>query len=272
MAHHDTRHVTTQRRRARGIVTAWIATCAFGALLGFVAGRTWPWQWRLWRTPPQVAIVIDDCGYHDTTMPLLQTIDRPLTLAILPHLAHSREIAEFGEGHHFEIMLHLPMEPEGDHTPTQRWEASTLTTRMSRQEIQRRLAGALESVPHARGINNHMGSKATTNATLMRSVLEELKARELYFVDSLVTPKSVADRLAAQVGVRFAERAVFLDNRADAAYIRRQLRELVAEAKQRGRAIGIGHDRSTTLRVIRDMVPEIEAAGVRLVYASAVVE
>lgn len=238
---------------------------------GFALGRVWPSKWY-WPSPrPRIALIIDDCGYHATTLPILRTIERPLTLAVLPHLAYSRAMAEAGGERRFEIMLHLPLEPRDGQVPERGLERHTLTTRMSRDEIRRRLDKALESVPHVKGVNNHMGSKATADAALMRVILEELKARDLYFVDSLVIPNSVCERVASAVGLRHGTRSVFLDNENRPAYIRRQIQQLVAVAKSRGSAIGIGHDRELTLSVIRQMIPDIEAQGVRLVHVSDVV-
>lgn len=205
-------------------------------------------------------------------MPVLRAIDRPVTLAILPHLPYSKPMAEFGRAQRFEVMLHLPLEPQAGQVPSQGLERRTVTTRMSRDEVGERLAAALESVPHARGVNNHMGSQATQDARLMRIVLEELAARRLYFVDSLVTSSSVCRRVASEVGIAFGERAIFLDNEPQPAYIEKQLMRLVAVAQRDGRAIGIGHDRRLTLSVIRRTIPAMEAQGVRLVRVSDVVE
>ena len=205
-------------------------------------------------------------------MPLLRAIHRPITLSVLPHLAYSKPMAALGQAQRFEVMLHLPMEPREGQVPANGLERHTITARMSRQDIRRRLDGALASVPHAAGVNNHMGSKATADPSLMRVILEELNARGLYFVDSLVTPDSVCRSVAARVGIRFGERAIFLDNENRAAYIRGQLLTLVAEARRRGAAIGIGHDRPMTLSVIRQMIPELESQGIRLVRVSDIVK
>ena len=221
---------------------------------------------------PQVALVIDDCGYHSTTLPLFERIDRPITVAILPYHPYSRAVAELGAAPQFEVMLHLPMEPQPGQVPARELEPHTLTTRMPATEVRERLRAALAGVPHVRGANNHMGSKATTDPALMRLVMQELKTQQLYFIDSVVTSDSVCRTVARQVGIRFAERSVFLDNENRAEAIQRQLRQLVAEARRRGSAIGIGHDRVLTLTVIRRMLPEMEAAGVRFVHVSDVVK
>ena len=263
------------RRQAHHRLVVWCVGLSC-LIAGFALGRVWPSRHlALVPAPPppqaQVALVIDDCGYHATTMPVLRGIDRPLTLSVLPHLAYSRAMAELGIRQHFEVMLHLPMEPKERQVAPDGLERHTLTTRMPADEVRLRLADALESIPHVSGVNNHMGSKATTDAVLMHVVLQELKRRGLYFVDSLVTSSSVCEQVARSVGIRFGRRAVFLDNENRPEAIRAQLLALVTEAKRRGSAIGIGHDRLMTLTVIRDMIPTMEARGVRLVPVSKVV-
>lgn len=253
---------------SRRIVVAVAWLLSVGA--AFAWGRSWPWP-RFAREA-KVAVMIDDCGYHNDTMALLRALERPVTLAVLPHLTYSKAVAELGAAERFEVMLHLPMEPRTGRVPEYGLERHTVTTRMSESEIRRQLAEALDSVPHARGVNNHMGSKATADAATMQVVLKALKARRLYFVDSLVTSDSVCAAVAERVGVRFGQRAVFLDNENRADYISGQLRKLVSYAKRHGSAIGIGHDRATTLSVLQRMMPELENDGVRFVRVSELVK
>src|SRR4030067_635128 len=72
--------------------------------------------------------------------------------------------------------------------------------------------------------------------------LPELKTRDVFFLDSLTNPKSVAYATAREFGLKAAKRDVFLDNEENnPEYIRGQLEELARIAKKRGRAIGVGH-------------------------------
>ena len=267
-----------RRRPARGV--PWMAVVVVGALClaaGWTLGRRSS-AVPISRPPspraPQVlvALLIDDCGYHENTHALIRSLQRPITLAVLPQLPYSKAADALGGQAQVEIMLHLPMEPRDGQVPERGLERHTLTTRMGAAEVRRRLTEDLDHLPHVRGVNNHMGSKATTDARLMRAVLEELKRRRLYFVDSYVTPESVCRTVARQVGIRFGRRAVFLDNVNQAQAIRAQLTRLVQAARRDGGAIGIGHDRMLTLTVIRDMLPELEAGGVRFVHVSQLVK
>jgi len=249
----------------------WLVTLIGCVLVGLSLGFHVPLSFPTRQTPPRIALIIDDCGYHDTTFAVLQTLPAPVTVAVLPHLPYSQRIAELETRMPLEVMLHVPLEPEPGTVPQGRLEAHTLTTRMSATELRQRLREALASVPHVRGLNNHMGSQFTQDARAMTALLEEVKQQDLYFVDSLVTPASVAERVAQRLDVQFAKRAIFLDNVNEAEAIRAQLRALARVAHRHGAAIGIGHDRSLTLTVIREMIPELEAQGIRLVHVSALV-
>jgi polysaccharide deacetylase 2 family uncharacterized protein YibQ len=144
-------------------------------------------------------------------------------------------------------------------------EERMLSVGMSAADAVRLLDEAFVSVPFAKGMSNHMGSRATEDASLMRAVMARLKTRGLFFVDSLVTPKSVCHAVARALGVAFLERDVFIDNENDAAAIRERLIELAGKARSNGTAVGVGHDRPLTIRVLEEMIPELEREGFRFV-------
>lgn len=217
----------------------------------------------------KIAIVLDDWGYTLKRVPELNEIRAPLTVAVLPGLPHSAEVANNAAGHGHEVILHMPMEAVGSNEP--REEGRTILQGMSRSEILKLLDRSLATVPHARGINNHQGSRVTADPASMKVILTEVKRRRLYFLDSL-TGKSVCPEVARQVKVPFAQRAVFLDNESSVSHIREQLVELAKTASEKGEAIGIGHDRPATVECVRAAVPELEKAGYTLVPVSELTE
>lgn len=215
-----------------------------------------------------VAFVIDDWGYNKKNIDLIFQIDRPLTISILPNLRYSTEIAEAvrRNGRH-DIILHLPLESRDDMVA----EINTIRTNMEEGEILSILRDDIESVPGLIGISNHQGSKATEDKRMMRVVFRELKKRRLFFLDSLTTPDSVCPDAAHNIGLGFVQRDVFLDltDQTDLehfeSYIRKQIRELVDIALAKGSAVGIGHNRLTTLNVIKDSILELERQGIKIV-------
>jgi len=223
--------------------------------------------------PPsaQVAIVIDDVGYHDELDALASGIPFPLTFAVLPGLASSAASAARLRSAGGEIMLHLPMEPE--RYPEKDPGPGALFTFMTHEEIRRTLREDLRLVPGVSGVNNHMGSLFTVREDLLKVVFEELRRHELYFIDSRTTTSTAAQRVARRHGVPSGRRSVFLDNEDDADAIAAQLEQLFRVARDKRKAIGIGHYRETTLLVLASEVPRLRRKypDVMLVHASHIV-
>lgn len=215
----------------------------------------------------KVAIVLDDWGYSAKLVPEVLKLSRPVTLAILPHQRYSTAIDQAVRGSRCEVILHMPMEPKDARSPR---EPHVLASGMPSEAVRRMLASALATVPSARGVSNHQGSKATEDLALMRTVMDDLRARRLFFLDSVTASDSACPVAARDAGVPFAQRAVFLDNQETPAQIQRRLRELVAIARRAGSAVGIGHDKRVTLEVLREAMPQYEQQGVDFVPLSAV--
>lgn len=220
-------------------------------------------------TEARMAIILDDWGLNAPLVDTAIAIGRPLTLSVLPHLRHSRDIAEKARAHGLGVMLHMPMQPKGLRQPK---EPHTILTTSSEAEITGALDEALRSVPEAEGVNNHQGSAATSDPRVMRTVLSYLKGKGLFFVDSKVISSSVGARTAAEVGVRFSQRDVFIDNQPDVAAVVAQLKKAESIALSHGKAVVIGHDKKVTLEAIRQMVPEFDKNGVKLVLVKELVE
>jgi uncharacterized protein len=191
-----------------------------------------------------------------------------MTFSVLPNLDYSNEISAQLSKMGFEVMLHLPMEPD----EAENLEPNTILTSMDETKIKSIISSALSGLSHVKGVSNHMGSKVTKDQRSLMVILSELKKRRLYFLDSFVTSKSLGQELASAMKVRFAKRDVFLDNESDAQYILGQIELLKIKAKEKGYAIGIGHDRRLTLEVLRDELPKIAGEGYKFVFVSDLVK
>ncbi|MCM8770629.1 MAG: divergent polysaccharide deacetylase family protein [Candidatus Omnitrophica bacterium] len=218
----------------------------------------------------KIAIVLDDWGQNLNNFNLIKNIRQPLTLAILPNLVYSRRIALEAKIRNFEIILHLPMEPYP--RPGLILEKDTITTEMDDLTIKDILLKQLKRLPYIRGVNNHMGSKATADYRVMRIIFEELKKKNLYFLDSYVSANSICFKLTRGIKIRFARRDVFLDNEDNPDYIRAQLEKLKQLAQSRGYAIGIGHDRKITLEVLKEELPKLQKQGFKFVTVSELIK
>ncbi|MCK9420858.1 MAG: divergent polysaccharide deacetylase family protein [Nitrospirae bacterium] len=222
------------------------------------------------RTVP-VAIVIDDLGQDVKQAKEVLALSGKITLAVLPGLAQSTSIAELAKQSGREVLLHLPMEPLKNHEKTQ--SPGTLSANMTPMAFMNTVSEDLVSVPGAVGVNNHEGSALTENKEAMKFLMAELKARNLFFLDSFTNPKSVAYATAIEFGMKAAKRDVFLDNEGDnPAYIRKQLDELVDIARKHGKAIGIGHPHPATLSELRKWLAEIGAQGIEIVPVSRLMQ
>lgn len=215
----------------------------------------------------KLAIVVDDCGYDLAAQAVYESLGRPFSLAVIPGLASSEAAARQGHAAGMEILLHLPMESMSGVGQ----EPSTILTSMSDSEIRRTAAAAMDAIPLAVGFNNHQGSKATSDARVMRAVLTEARARHFFYLDSRTAATSVGLATAREMGIPAGMNELFLDNSSDEAAICEQLREAIRIAARDGSAIVIGHARPSTAAAVRSMLAEIDAAGVELVFVSELV-
>jgi len=218
---------------------------------------------------PKVAIIIDDVGYDRSMAEKFLDLDAVLSISILPHSPFQKKIAQAAQKKGIEILLHLPMEPR--EFPNVDPGPGTLLTTMTPDELIRQLEQDIDAVPLAKGVNNHMGSRLTTESSQLYQIFSVLKKKGLFFIDSRTTAESIAKPSARLFQIPFAQRDVFLDHSQDVEFIRRQIRKLIAIANQNGQAVGIAHPHRITYNVLREMLPELKE-NVELVPASGVVE
>jgi polysaccharide deacetylase 2 family uncharacterized protein YibQ len=218
---------------------------------------------------PRIAIVIDDFGYSMSNMPTLLAMKQPVTLSILPNLKYSKEVARQARSKGDEIILHLPMESL---RKSAKEEAGTIKTGLSKKEILSRLDSELAGFTGLSGVSNHQGSKATEDRFVMTTVFTRLKEKDLFFLDSFTSSKSVCKDVAASIGEKFAKRDVFLDNSSDPEDIKKQFLVAKKMAMKNGSAIAICHDRKSSIKVLSEIAPQMEKEGVSFVYLSELVK
>lgn len=218
----------------------------------------------------RIAIIIDDLGYALGNGQRAVDLPGPVACAILPGTPAATRLAGAAADRGKEVLLHLPMQAtqaDGKDEP------DSITLDMSRRAFAETFDAALESVPHAIGVNNHRGSLLTRHPGSMRWLMEEIGAREsLFFLDSYTTHHSVAMQIADETGVTAIKRDVFLDSVPTLEAIEYQFERLKRIAAERGVAVGIGHPYEATLTFLEEALPELEREGFELVPLSSLTE
>lgn len=218
----------------------------------------------------KVALLIDDFGYANDAG-LLDAFFKDLpfsfTISIIPGTRFGKEIAAIAHQERKQIIVHMPMEPEKDFNNQYRW---IILNGMSPEKIKKQVKGAIESVPYAQGLNNHMGSLVTSKRKLMEPVLELLKEKGMFFVDSKTSSFSIGYSLAKDLGVKSTFNCVFLDNKRNEAYIENQFKKLIRRALHRGWVLGLGHSNMRTALTLRKMVKNCDDRRISFVPVSEI--
>ncbi|MED4600419.1 divergent polysaccharide deacetylase family protein [Paenibacillus validus] len=188
---------------------------------------------------PKAVIVIDDLGNNMTGTEEMLNLPYPITVAIMPFLPSTKSDAEAAHRKGHDVIVHLPMEPlKGNRS----WLGpGAITCDLSDEEIRKRVNAAIDDVPHAIGINNHMGSKATVDERVMNIVLTVCHERGLFFLDSHTNYRSIVSKVARQIGVPCIENHIFLDDIKNKKHVMKQLRLLQQHLTEHEKCVAIGH-------------------------------
>jgi uncharacterized protein len=218
----------------------------------------------------KIAILLDDVGFQPGALSRAAAIHPAISFSVFPYAPGAARIAASLRGAGHDVLCHLPMEPTG--YPAVDPGGEPILTHLEEEEIRARTLRNLDAVPGVIGVNNHMGSRATSNRRVMRAVVDALLEREgLFFVDSRTSSASLGHELALAAGLPSGARDVFLDDDRSVAAVRRQVRELAGIARKQGLAIGIGHLHASTLSVLEEEIPRLEGEGFTIVPISAAV-
>lgn len=234
-----------------------------GLLLILTAGALTPAA----TASPLISIIIDDLGDNaDETLAAIH-LPGPVACAFLPGSPHTLRLARVAHDARKEVLVHLPLEPgAGRAHPmalSSRQDADTRTTMLGQM---------LDAVPFAVGVNNHQGSRATTNRGTMHWLMRELSGRgTAYFVDSMTSADSIAYPMARAYGIPATRRRVFLDHERGADAVRAQFERLVRIARNGGGALAIGHPYPETLAMLSEVLPALADYDVELVTPSQLI-
>lgn len=220
------------------------------------------------RSTAYIAIIIDDIGNNRKRGELAIELPGPLTYAVIPDTVHATPLAEYAHVAGKEVMVHLPME----NTHNRPLGKLALTQNLQESDYPAIVARAVSQVPHAAGLNNHMGSALTQQPQAMAWLMRAVKAHELFFIDSRTTHKTVAREMAERENILTASRDVFLDNDRSLFAIDQQFRRLLAMARQQGTAIAIGHPYMQTIDYLERAIPQLADEGIYILPASSILK
>lgn len=214
------------------------------------------------------SIIIDDLGNNLEYGNMVIDLPAPITLAFLPHTVFASELADRAYRSGKEVMLHLPLQSVSHHSHT----PGTLKLHMTHSEFIRQLRSDMKSIPHIKGINNHMGSLLTQHPGHMNWLMAALADEgDLYFIDSRTTTKSVVSLFARKHNVPHLDRDIFLDPDFRPETIRREFTRFINKVQQTGYAIAIAHPHPHTIQFIKAHINELEEQGIKLVPVSEMI-
>lgn len=216
---------------------------------------------------PMLAVVIDDMGPSRYTRRFID-LPRHLTLSFLPYAPHLADLTEAAHAGGHEVMLHMPMEPFAKKPR----EAFMISADTEAAAIEKTLAAALSGFTHVVGVNNHMGSKVTSNRAQMDAVMRVLKDRRLFFLNSLTSGRSVAAQAAQDAGLPNVTRDIFLDDQNDKRSPYERLLQAAARARSHGYAVAIGHPVAGTYTDLVRFLKNPAAKDVEIVPVAMVLQ
>ncbi len=217
----------------------------------------------------RIALIMDDMGGSLSKVRKLLELGIPVTPAILPGTEYAQKSSQVLLDARHEFMIHMPMQPRS--YPRTNPGKGALLVDQSPETKRQLVRSYMAQLPGAVGGNNHMGSRFTEDATSMQIVLEELKKKNFFFIDSRTIGSSVAFNEARKMGLATGTRNIFLDNEEDVAYIRKQIRKMVSMASKNREIIAICHPYKETFEALQQEIAWLKQQPVDFVAASQIV-
>jgi polysaccharide deacetylase 2 family uncharacterized protein YibQ len=211
---------------------------------------------------PMIAVVIDDVGLDRPRSRRAMALPAPVTIALMSYAEDARDQAATARRGGHELLVHVPMEP-GD--ATENPGPNALLSGLPTAEFARRLEWNLTQFAGYVGVNNHMGSKLTSDPVALAPIMVALKQRGLMFLDSRTSGATQGLAVAQRYGVPAVERNVFIDHDISPIAVRTALIRAEDLAQRNGFAIAIGHPKDVTLDALEEWLPDVKKRGFAVV-------
>jgi hypothetical protein len=204
----------------------------------------------------KIALIFDDLGQSLESLHKIYNLKIPVTVSVIPGLKFSKNIAHIASRTGFSVLIHLPLEPKkANYYSTDKYEF--ISSSLTRNQINRLLANYLNSIRIAIGVNNHMGSKATENRELMKQILKKIKQKNLIFIDSRTSSKSVAYQIAKKMSIKTDYNKLFLDAIDQPEEMKKRIYEMIAK-NQKDKLIIIAHPKKNTFKFLNDNLKQLK--------------
>jgi polysaccharide deacetylase 2 family uncharacterized protein YibQ len=212
---------------------------------------------------PKLAIIIDDISVK-SHVSAVNSLNLPITMSFLPpsDLRPNSHILAQKEKFY---MVHLPMEAKN----FKREEPFTIKVDDSQEKISQRIAEIKKLFPNVKYINNHAGSKFTSNEGAVKRLIEALEQHHINFIDSRTIGESKVPGVMKSRNKIYMGRDIFLDHEVEKNYIKSQIKKAIEVAKLHGNAIAIGHPHANTMAAIsesRSLFKDVELVLVDKLY------
>ncbi len=218
----------------------------------------------LWLKEKKLAVVIDDMGYDKKLAYKFLSLNLPITYSFLPDAEYSKELSNDFGFRGYTVMIHMPSEPVN--YPIENPGKYAVYTSQTKKQTMAVLNRAYTIVRHTMGLNNHMGSRILQDVTHLDYIMEFLKDKHLFFIDSVTISSSIGCKEARKFGVLCAKRDVFLDNKKDVNYIKIQIKKALALLKKKDSVVAIGHCNEETYEALKEMKNKIKPYIVSVEY------
>lgn len=217
----------------------------------------------------RLAIIIDDLGNSMGGTEEILTLPVKLTVAVMPFMRTTQQDARRAHELGHDVLIHMPMEPKQG-KPEWLGPGAILSS-MTNEEVRKKVEEAIDNVPFAKGINNHMGSKITGDDRIMAVILQVCRERGLFFVDSKTNYWSVTSQISEKMGMPRLSNDIFLDDVHSTRHIAGQLNKIQELLNQKGKCVAIGHvgvKGEITAATLKQYIPEFQARGVKFIGIS----
>jgi uncharacterized protein len=195
---------------------------------------------------PKLAIIIDDISVQ-SHVNAIKSLNMPITMSFLPPSPQRPNSAKLAAKEDV-YMVHLPMEAQSFSAE----EPNTLRIDDSQKKISLTVSNIKQMFPKVEYINNHTGSKFTSNEIAMNRLVFALKSQNIHFVDSRTTADTKAPKVMKNYGLNYMARDIFLDHEMEKTYVKKQIKKAIKLAKAHGSAIAIGHPHVNTIMALNE--------------------